>query len=917
MRSNIDGMKNTWFKVVSLVAMGVGTTLYFTSRELPVEPVQDTPTGRAAFELKRLADPETGEIPKNIRMRELAYASQLPKSSGRRSSNSLTFSHTGPYNVGGRTRAVAIDVANPTTYFAGGVSGGLWRTTDEGDNWTRVTATEDHAAVSTIAQDTRAGKTNVWYYGSGETVGNSASKSFSATYRGGGMYKSTDNGLTWNLIASTATLPHKSSNWDAIFKVAIDPSETTNDEVYAAIEDGIMRSVDGGITWTNVLGGSFNTSFVDLAITSTGVVYAVFSDDAGTEAGFWRSPDGINWTQITPAGFPSNHERTVLAVAPSNENLVFFFSGTPNAGKSGHSLWKYQYSSGSGAGSGGFWTNLSNNLPSDSFWSGLELFNGYCQVIGVKPDNENAIFLGGTNLFRSLNGFTGTNSTRQIGGYNVDGDPNYNTRQGKQHPDQHAVVFHPTDPNIMLSTSDGGVHRTTNCVQNNIQWTSVNNGYVTTQFYAIAIDHATDGSEEIIGGLQDNGTYYTNSTSSTADWATVRGGDGAYVAIEDGGAVKYSSTQYANVEGMIINNGVVQGQFDVMPPSRPGGQGSGFLFVHPFTLDPADNNIMYLPYRNEIWRNDNLAAAQSFNLTPWSMLGTLPGSTNITAIAASKAPQGTVYVGTGNRTIYRIDNANTAIAPTITDITAGIENGGYTSCIGIDPADAQRVIVVYSNYNTRSLWYTEDGGDSWVDIEGNLKGTTDPGVPPQLSHLSDGPSTRWVEIVPTDSGNTYFLGTSVGLYSTTELNGDSTVWTQEGASVIGNVIVDMIDYREVDRFLAIGTHGNGIFHTNLPDNSGPGVGIADQSAIEASVGLKNFPNPVQTSTQVAYTLPRKMSVKLTLFDQAGRKIKTLDKGYKEAGANLTEIDMNDLPSGIYYYNLKADLINITKPLVKQ
>ena len=917
MRLNIKSMKNIWVKAASLFTLGLGITVYFSNQSNPEGPVKDTPIGRAAFEKNRLADPVTGEIPENIRIRELAYASTLPKTSGRRSSGSPVYTHTGPYNVGGRTRAVAIDVANPNIYLAGGVSGGMWRTTDGGDNWTRVTESLDHPAVSSIAQDTRPGKTNTWYYGAGETVGNSASKSFSANYRGGGMYKSTDNGVTWNIIPGTETLPQKGSKWDAIFKIAIDPSETTNDEIYAAIEDGVLRSTDGGLSWTTVLNSTINTAFVDVVVTSTGVVYAALNGDTPADIGYYRSPDGINWTKISPAGLPSNLERTVIAVAPSNEDLVFFFSGTPNTGNNGHSLYKYEYLSGAGNGSGGSWTNLSNNLPGPNFWNGLELFNGYCQVLAVKPDNENVIFLGGTNLFRSTNGFTIPNTETQIGGYNVDGDPTFHTRTGRQHPDQHAIAFHPTDPNIMLSTSDGGVHYTANNIQPNIQWESANNGYVTTQFYAIAIDHATDGSEEIIGGLQDNGTYYTNDLSSTAEWETVRGGDGAYVAIEDGGGIKYSSTQYANIRAMqITSSGTVLNSYDVMPPSRPGGDGSGFLFVHPFTLDPANTNTMYLPYRNEIWRNNNLSQAQT-NLNAWTMLGTTPGSNNITTIAASKSTEGTIYFGTQNKSIYKIENAHSNNNPTVEDITAGITVGGYSSCIAIDPTDSEKLLVVYSNYNTKSLWYTEDGGDNWTDVEGNLKGNTDAGVPPQLSHLSDGPSTRWAEIVPTDSGYLYFVGTSIGLFSTNELDGENTVWLQEGSSTIGNVIVDMLDYRESDGFLAVGTHGNGIFHTYIPKGYKSGVGFADLSQIEKNVEFKNYPNPVQSTTTISYILPTRMEAKVTLFDQAGRKVRTLDKGYKEAGTNTLELDMNTMPSGIYYYNLKAGIINLTQPLVKQ
>ncbi len=277
-------MRSPWLKVSSFLAVAAVGGMIYVHHSMPKEPEQEknSPIGRAEFERMRLSDPKTGKIPENIRMRELALASNLPKESGRRSSNALSFNHAGPYNFGGRTRAIAIDKSNPSVYLAGGVSGGLWRSTDEGTNWTRVTGSNTQPAVSSIAQDTRSGKTNTWYYGSGETVGNSASKSFSANYRGSGMYKSTDSGVTWNLISSTQALTHKSSMWDAIFNIAVDVSRNDSDIIYAAIERHIMRSNNGGTSWTPVITASSQSSFGDIVITSTGVLYATISNDCGS-----------------------------------------------------------------------------------------------------------------------------------------------------------------------------------------------------------------------------------------------------------------------------------------------------------------------------------------------------------------------------------------------------------------------------------------------------------------------------------------------------------------------------------------------------------------------------------------------------------------------------------------------------------
>ena len=285
----------------------------------------DSPEGRGEFELLRLADPRTGEIPANIYSRELEYAATLPKYDANGKSGVQEFNHVGPFNVGGRTRALAIDVSNPTVYFAGGVSGGMWRTNNEGLTWFKVSHPDDHAAVSCIVQDTRIGKEDIWYYGSGESIGNSASKSFSAYYRGSGIYKSVDKGISWKVLANTTTKVNKATDWDVIYALATDPSRNDSDIVYAALKTGIFRSNDGGSNWKHVLLTSSNASFTDIKVSPKGVAYATISSNAGTGKGFWRSANGLNWSKITASNFPSSYVRTVLDIAPSNENLVFFF----------------------------------------------------------------------------------------------------------------------------------------------------------------------------------------------------------------------------------------------------------------------------------------------------------------------------------------------------------------------------------------------------------------------------------------------------------------------------------------------------------------------------------------------------------------------------------------------------------------
>ncbi len=247
----------------------------------------DNPAERVVWERIRLADPATGQIPNNIRKKEMIFAKTLPKSTVISKAN---WKHRGPYNVGGRTRALAMDVQDENILFAGGASGGMFRSTDGGLSWAMTTSPNQLHNVTCVAQDTRIGHEDTWYFGSGELTGSSASGG-EAYYGGNGIYKSVDGGLSWDSLAVTATNTNGfDSNFDFIWNVKTDPSNDSLDVVYAAVYSAIYRSENGGNSWVKVLGGG-SAYYTNVEVTSTGVVYATLSSD-GTDKGIWRSLDG-------------------------------------------------------------------------------------------------------------------------------------------------------------------------------------------------------------------------------------------------------------------------------------------------------------------------------------------------------------------------------------------------------------------------------------------------------------------------------------------------------------------------------------------------------------------------------------------------------------------------------------------------
>ncbi len=371
----------------------------------------DDEDGVDAYNFLRLRNPNTGTMPKDFRKNEMAFAATLPKYN--EASRSQQWQNRGPYNLGGRTRALALDVTNESVILAGQVSGGMWRSTDAGDHFTQCTQPGQLHSCNCVVQDRRTGHTNVWYYGTGEHYGLVNAAGFSSQFSGDGILKSTDGGITWAQLSSTTsnspTTTYQKRDFDFVWDIVTDASNTAEDEVYAAVVNGIWRSVDGGTSWTPVLGLDTSIStlseYSDIAITSTGVLYATISSETPSK-GIWRSEDGITWTKITPSGFPASYARIEIGIAPSDETQVYFIAQAPGTGTTGHSLWKYKYNSGDGTGAGGTWSNRTANIP-DDHCTGYYNFDfrkynsqsSYDMFMVVHPTDPNLVFLSEVLIF--------------------------------------------------------------------------------------------------------------------------------------------------------------------------------------------------------------------------------------------------------------------------------------------------------------------------------------------------------------------------------------------------------------------------------------------------------------------------------------------------------------------------------------
>ena len=484
---------------------------------------------RLMHEFNMQKNPHTGLIPKEEKQRELATALSMKENSRFRRTSTNTYVSRGPSNLGGRTRAFEVDISDATsnTILSGGVSSGLFRTTNGGTSWTKVSPNDEIHNVTALAQDPRTGHQNKWYYATGEWYGNSAS--LGASYGGQGVWHSTNNGITWTKIPGTdSQFETLDSFFDYNNALEVNP---VSGNLFIASTGKIYRYDGNNLTIERELPTN-NFGWTDVVITSTGRVYASLQG-----SGIWTSPTGNgSWTQIAQNGTPANWASTgriVLAEAPSNTDIIYalYANGNSGLGNIEADLWQYNLNTGT-------WTDYSSKLPDEAGGDLLgndpfAIQSGYDLVVSVKPDNENFVVIGGTNAYKIEN-ISSDPTFLRIGGYANNMDYSiYSVGGVEHHPDIHALEFDPNNNDILFSGTDGGVHKTTDITAASIEWASLNNNYVTYQFYHVDLA-PTMGSNFVIGGAQDNGTKYggtdiglPNNTSMNP----LSGGDGVAVGV--------------------------------------------------------------------------------------------------------------------------------------------------------------------------------------------------------------------------------------------------------------------------------------------------------------------------------------------------------------------------------------------------
>lgn len=941
---------------------------------------------RWKYEADMIKDPVTGTVPYGMREREIEFARTIPErnQAGFFSRNNIqnTYFPAGPNNIGGRTRALAYDIrydgVTNRVLIAGSISGGIYRSSDGGANWTRVSPQNEVHNVSCVVQDTRPASQNTWYAAGGEYLGNSAD-ALGAGYLSYGIFKSTDNGITWTrLPLNTITdigggtlpagVPERFDNpFDYVHKLAINP---VNGHLYVAGHRRLMRSMDGGATFQVVFGSNVaafaSNGQLDIVCSPTGKMYLA-STGAMPDVnlrGIWKSLTGNqgSWTRLaggstlgvdSVANWRGNAytyeligsdrlydgRRTLLALAPSNENILYvlYENGLLNASpdfKPEADLFKLDMTSGNN------WTNLSANVP--DFPGGnheatdpFAIQGGYDMFITVKPNNPNFVILGGTSLYRSTDGFStaGYNTTLSwIGGYG-NTLPTL-TFYPNSHPDIHNLVFspNPATPNEAIHATDGGVHLTNDITApgSNVGWINLNN-YQTLQYYHIGIDPG-NGRNNFAGGSQDNGTRFRDkvgilgtAASDSNNHPRIIGGDGGMVGISQlNGSDQYcyGAVQFGDIRRVRLQSppNPVAIRPNGLTPSFSGSTNEFGEFVTNFRLNPDNTEDLYYVNFNRLFRTTNASGVSSSGWTELTGVSSAVNATNgtnvgIRALAFSRGTYLTthsLYIGTTNGRIFRLDNPrNAAASTTPVEITPAITDlsGLNVQDIAVNPNNDNEIMIAVTNYgrtvnqtfeNVDNILWTNNAksvNPTWKIAEGNLAS----------GFIS---ARSCMIVVKKDAANNpiteYYVGTAAGLFGvanlgTTLLASGTPAWQREAPDVLNFAVISSLAYRPVDNVMAVGTHGNGLFYTFLgTPNLVTGINdpiLNDKNFITAVL-------PTFGSDIVQYRIGNMFDVKkitVQLFNMQGQQLYRANANYQDGTVTLGRFS-----KGAYILSITSD-----------
>ena len=728
------------------------------------------------------------------------------------------WTNLGPFNLPlgdrgykglGRVNAIGFHPTDPNIIYVGAPSGGLWVSTNGGSTWSSNTDNLPTLGVSAVVVD-HSNPQNI-YIGTGDRDAGDAS--------GLGVMKSTDGGLSW-------ALSNNGMGETTVGRLIMHPNNANL--LLAAANNGIYKTTDGGLNWTKTYSGTFKD--VIFKTNDPSIVYA-------TSAGkFYRSSDtGDTWTEIT-TGLTIG-SRGAIGVTPANPNVVYFL--LTNSANEFQGLYKST--------DNGLTFTENSNSPNIMDWSCDGSGTGgqawYDLDIAVDPTNENIIYSGGVDIWKSTDG--GRNWAINAHWWGDCSRP-------AVHADHHIFEISPLNNKLYVGC-DGGIYWTNNGGTN---WNEISSGLAISQTYKLGQSATVDNL--VINGYQDNGSSIYEGTS----WTAVNGGDGMECAIDPTDShYRYSTLYYGDISRHYNNNN--QGK---IAGNNTNGIDESGAWVTPFLIDENDSKTMFIGYKN-VWRSNNIKNP-NVNGVIWTKISNGLTGDNLSVLEQSPKNTNILYVAGGNK-LYRTDNCKDN-NPVWINLTSKLPSNKTITDLEAHPFDEN---VIYMTLENR-VYKSSDKGNNWTDITSLL-----PDV-----HIS-------TIVYNKHSQNGIYIGTDMGVFYR---DASFCGWTSfsNGLPANGRVTELEIYYDDAnpanDRIKAA-TYGRGLWESDLYFSTPMANFTSDQTNIPigCSVNFTDLSNGVPFSWQwsfpggtpatshqrnpagITYNTPGKYDVQLIVTNDAG------------------------------------------------
>lgn len=721
---------------------------------------------------------------------------------------------TSGWNPGvGRITSLAVEPANPDHIIAGANTGGVWRSTDGGLTWVVLTDNLSNLNVSSLTMHPTINTTYYW----GSTSGT--------------IFISNDSGSTWNILADTG-----SGN---VNKILIDPSNAN--KMYCSVEGGgIYKSTDAGLNWIKIT-SSVNTGYdVEFKPGDTNIIYA-----SGTS--FFVSVNG--GASFTAAGGFSSGPK-MIGVSEDDPEVIYVLEASGSAfGALYKSVNFSAFTEISHTGKNYFGYSSNPEDPGDA---------GVGQAprdmdIAINPNDVNDVHIAGVNSWRSTNGGITFSITSQWTPGNASGQ-----NIGYCHADIDMLEFvgNPADGYKLYVGSDGGLYVAENpTVVNSAFYKDLTAGMGIRQFYKIGISQ-TD-PVIVTGGSQDNGTSVMDVNGDWTDWL---GADGMESFVDKNNSdILYGTSQngslYRSTNGGLGYNGI----------GTPEGKSGNW--VTPFEQDPILPNVIYSGY-DEVYMSVNGGNS-------WSSISQdFGGNLNHLKIAPSNSNY--QFAARGSN-LFR-----NSFVGTVSNWSSVGGFSGSINSIAIHPTNPNKVAIATTG-NER-VYVTSNGGNSWTSYKLNL---------PNFSARA----LAWHD----NGEDGLYLGMNYGVYY---IDNTLTEW-QPFSNGLPNVIISELEVNTANNKLYAGTYGRGLWSSDVFDAS---LSV-DEFALES---FELYPNPAKNEVSLKWNKSDLVSVRI--FDALGKLM------YFSKDMNIsepTQIDVSNYASGLYFVKINNRNGFVTKKLIIQ